>query len=41
MAVAVEPSDKCENDEIIEIFQKGYKMKDKIIRPAMVKVCKK
>lgn len=41
MAVAVEPSDKCENDQLSEIFQKGYKMKDKIIRPAMVKVCKK
>lgn len=41
MAVAVEPSDAWENDQIIDIFQKGYKMKDKIIRPAMVKVCKK
>lgn len=41
MAVAVEPSDACENDQIIDVFQKGYQMKDKIIRPAMVKVCKK
>lgn len=41
MAVAVEPSDVCENDQIIDVFQKGYQMKDKIIRPAMVKVCKK
>lgn len=41
MAVAVEPNDACGNDQIIDVFQKGYKMKDKIIRPAMVKVCKK
>ena len=40
-AVAVEESENHENDQIISIFQKAYKMKDKVIRPAMVKVCKK
>ena len=40
-AVMVEDSPNHENDQIIQVFQKAYKMKDKIIRPAMVKVCKK
>ncbi|MGL4687832.1 MAG: nucleotide exchange factor GrpE [Fusobacteriaceae bacterium] len=40
-AVMVEESEEHENDQIIQVFQKAYKMKDKIIRPAMVKVCKK
>lgn len=41
MAVAVEDSADYANDEIIAEFQKGYKMKGKVIRPSMVKVCKK
>ncbi|MGL4971052.1 MAG: nucleotide exchange factor GrpE [Cetobacterium sp.] len=41
MAVAVEDSADHANDEIITEFQKGYKMKGKVIRPSMVKVCKK
>lgn len=41
MAVAVEESPDFENDIIIEEFQKGYKMKGRVIRPSMVKVCKK
>ncbi|MGX6591272.1 molecular chaperone GrpE [Cetobacterium ceti] len=41
MAVAVEDSADHENEEIIAEFQKGYKMKGKVIRPSMVKVCKK
>ena len=41
MAVAVEDSADHANDEIIAEFQKGYKMKGKVIRPSMVKVCKK
>ena len=41
MAVAVEDSADFANDEIIAEFQKGYKMKGKVIRPSMVKVCKK
>jgi len=34
-----EAEDKKEN-EIIEVFQKGYTLKDKVIRPSMVKVAK-
>ncbi|MGB9680066.1 MAG: nucleotide exchange factor GrpE [Thermoanaerobacteraceae bacterium] len=34
-----EVEDKKEN-EIIEVFQKGYTLKDKVIRPSMVKVAK-
>ena len=41
MAVSVEDSADYKNDEIIAEFQKGYKMKGKVIRPSMVKVCKK
>lgn len=41
MAVSVEDSADYANDEIIAEFQKGYKMKGKVIRPSMVKVCKK
>lgn len=41
MAVAVEESENHQNDEIILELQKGYKMKGKVIRPSMVKVCKK
>ncbi len=40
-AVMVEESENHENDQIIQVFQKAYKMKEKVIRPAMVKVCKK
>lgn len=41
MAVTVEESAEHANDEIISEFQKGYTMKGKVIRPSMVKVCKK
>lgn len=41
MAVAVEDSSEHDNNTIIAEFQKGYKMKGKVIRPSMVKVCKK
>lgn len=41
MAVAVEESADHGNDEVICEFQKGYKMKGRVIRPSMVKVCKK
>lgn len=36
----VEVDDKKDNDKIIEVIQKGYKMGDKIIRPPNVKVGK-
>lgn len=39
-AVLSEESDTVESDHIIETFQKGYKLNDRVIRPAMVKVAK-
>lgn len=39
--VAVGEDDEKEDQDIIEVFQKGYKFKGKVIRPAMVKVCNK
>lgn len=39
--VAVGEDDKKEDQDIIDVFQKGYKFKGKVIRPAMVKVCNK
>lgn len=39
-AVFAEESDEYDADTVIEVLQKGYKMKEKIIRPAMVKVSK-
>lgn len=41
MAVMVESNEEFEDDFIIAEFQKGYKLKGKVIRPSMVKVCKK
>lgn len=32
---------EAEDNTVIEIFQKGYTVNDKVIRPAMVKVCKR
>nr|WP_320026794.1 nucleotide exchange factor GrpE [uncultured Acetobacterium sp.] len=39
--VAVGEDDEKEDQDIIDVFQKGYKFKGKVIRPAMVKVCNK
>lgn len=39
-AVFMEESETVESEHIIETFQVGYKIKDKVIRPAMVKVSK-
>lgn len=39
-AVIMEESDEVESNHVIETFQKGYKLNDKVIRPAMVKVNK-
>ena len=39
--VAQEQSDEHEEDIVLEVFQKGYKLKEKVIRPSMVKICKK
>ena len=41
MAVMVENSEEHDDNKIIMELQKGYKMKGKVIRPSMVKVCKK
>lgn len=40
-AVSVEANEDKKEDEIIQVLQKGYMMKGKVIRPAMVTVCKK
>ncbi len=40
-AIAQEDSDEHEDGAIIEVMQKGYVLKDRLLRPAMVKVCKK
>lgn len=39
-AVFMEESEKVESEHIIETFQKGYTLNNKVIRPAMVKVSK-
>ncbi len=39
-AVSYEESDMIEEDKIIEVLRSGYKFKDVLIRPAMVKVSK-
>lgn len=40
-AMMTESSDEFENDHIIQVLQKGYKLNGKVVRPTMVKVCKK
>lgn len=40
-AISVEEVEDGEDDQILEVLQKGYCVGDKIIRPAMVKVSKK
>lgn len=40
-AMTTENKDELEDNIIVQVFQKGYKMKGKIIRPAMVTVNKK
>lgn len=40
-AMMTEASEEIENDHIIQVLQKGYKLNGKVVRPAMVKVCKK
>lgn len=39
-AVITESKEGVEEDVILEVLQKGYTLKDKVIRPAMVKVNK-
>ena len=33
-------SDEHESGEIVQVMQKGYKIKDRVLRPAMVSTCK-
>ena len=37
-AIIMEKADGVESGMVIEVLQKGYIYKDKVIRPAMVKV---
>lgn len=39
-AVFIEENDEVESEHVIETFQKGYMIDEKVIRPAMVKVAK-
>lgn len=40
-AVMMDNNDEFEDDQITEVLQKGYKIEDTLVRPAMVKVNKK
>ena len=40
-AVMQVASEKHEDGEIVQLLQNGYKYKDRLLRPAMVSVCKK
>ena len=40
-AMMTEEKDDLDNDVIVQVFQKGYKLKGKVIRPAMVTVNKR
>ena len=37
-AIKQVPSEDAESDTVCEVFQKGYKLGDRVIRPAMVAV---
>ena len=37
-AVMKEPNEEVDSNTVIEVFQKGYMFKDRLIRPAMVKI---
>ncbi len=39
-AVATEATNKYPENTVVEVLRKGYKLNDKVIRPAMVKVSK-
>jgi molecular chaperone GrpE len=40
-AVMQVESDEHENGQIVQVLQKGYKLKDRLLRPAMVSICQK
>lgn len=39
-AMAMQPSESAAHHEIIQVIQSGYKLKDRLLRPARVIVCK-
>jgi molecular chaperone GrpE len=39
-AIQQVPSEEHEDGQIVEVYQKGYKLKDRLIRPSMVTICK-
>jgi molecular chaperone GrpE len=39
--VAFEASDEFEDGIILDVLQKGYTVNDKLVRPAMVRICRK
>ncbi|MDE7217849.1 MAG: nucleotide exchange factor GrpE, partial [Helicobacter sp.] len=39
--VMQEDSPEHEDGQIVQILQKGYQYKERVLRPALVKVCKK
>ncbi|HHZ02007.1 MAG TPA: nucleotide exchange factor GrpE [Tissierellia bacterium] len=39
--VAFEECEEYEDGTVIEVLQKGYTVKDRLIRPAMVRICRK
>ncbi len=40
-AVMQQPSEEHEDNAIIAVLQKGYALKDRVLRPSLVSVCKK
>ena len=40
-AVMQNPSDEHNDGDIIQVLQKGYQYKERLLRPAMVNICKK
>ena len=37
-AIAMEPNDEYESGQVIDVIQQGYKLNERVIRPAMVRV---
>lgn len=40
-AIMQTPSEEHEDGQIVQVMQKGYMYKDRLLRPAMVSICKK
>lgn len=39
-AISMQPSDEHKDNEVVSVMQKGYTLNGRLIRPAMVMVCK-